>query len=213
MSRIEPVKPATKFRKPFLTKRNSLLAAVVIVVASVLSINIAIKTLSGTREYLVASAPAAAGTTMNDLSIRTISLNLGEAGEDYLAAGAKLDGLVLTQPVSVGDLLMKRDAVSEDPSEQKAHLAITTKNALPTKLEAGAKIDLWSATNDGGGQYGEPQIIAKDVQVYSTSGGSSLFGDNSSKLEILVEQSMVKPILAAVLHADAMSVVALNRIE
>jgi len=213
VNRIEPVKPATKFRKPLRTKKNSMVAAVVIVVASVLLINIAIKTLSGAHEYLVASAPAAAGTTMKELSTRTISLNLGEASQDYLAADSNLNGLVLTQAVAVGDLLMKRDVVAEDPSEQRAHLAITTKNALPTKLEAGTKIDLWSATNDGGGQYGEPQIIAKDIQVYSTTGGTSLFGETASKLEILVEQSMVKQILAAVLHADAMSVVALNRVE
>jgi hypothetical protein len=213
VSRIEPVKPATKYRKPLRTKRNSVVAAVVIVVASVLSINIAIKTLSGAHEYLVASAPAAAGTAINELSTRTISLNLGEASQDYLAPDSKLDGLVLTQALAVGDLLMKRDLAAEDPSGQRAHLAITTKNALPTKLEAGTKIDLWSAPNDGGGQYGEPQIIAKDIQVYATSGGTSLFGDAASKLEIVVEQSMVKPILAAVLHADAMSVVALNRVE
>jgi hypothetical protein len=150
---------------------------------------------------------------MKELSTRTISLNLGEASQDYLAADSNLNGLVLTQAVAVGDLLMKRDVVAEDPSEERAHLAITTKNALPTKLEAGTKIDLWSATNDGGGQYGEPQIIAKDIQVYSTTGGTSLFGETASKLEILVEQSMVKQILSAVLHADAMSVVALNRVE
>ncbi len=208
MSRIEPVKPATKFRKPFRTKRNSSIAAVVIVVISVVAINIAIKQLSGAREYLVAAGPAAEGLPLNRLTTKTISLNLGEASGDYFAAGAKLDGLELGQPLAAGDLLMKRDAVPSNPKNQMVHLAISAKNALPSQLEPGTRVDLWAAVNDGGGQFGEPQVIAQQVQVYATSGSSGLFGDGVNKIEIAVNQQLVKPILAAVLHADAISVVA-----
>ena len=210
MSRIEPVKPATKFRKPFRTKRNSSIAAVVIVVISVLAINIAIKQLSGAHDYLVAAAAATEGTPLNRLPTKTVSLNLGDAGGDYLAAGAKLDGLELSQPLAVGDLLMRRDLEATDPNQQMAHLAITTKNALPIKLESGTRVDLWAAINDGGGQFGEPEVIAQNVQVFATSGGAGLFGDGANKIEIAVHQDLVKPILAAVLHADAISVVAID---
>ena len=208
MSRIEPVKPATRYRKPLRTKKNSIITGVVIVVISVVAINFAIKKLSGTQEFLVASAPAAAGTTLKDLPTRTISLNLGEASADYLDSNAKLAGLVLSQPIASGDLVMKRDVVAANQNAQLVRLAISTKNALPTKLESGTAVDVWAAINDGGGQYGEPALIAQNVQVYERSGASALFGESSNKLEIVVEREMVKPILSAVLHADAISVVA-----
>ena len=128
MSRIEPVKPAAKFRNPMRTKRNSAVAAVVIVVVSVLAINVAIKMLNGSHEYLVAAAPARAGATLQELQTRTISLNLGEAAADYLAPGAKLDGLVLGQPLAAGDLVMKRDLIAQDASAQAVRLSLSPKN-------------------------------------------------------------------------------------
>ena len=208
MSRIEPVKPATRYRKPLRTKKNSIIVGVVIVVISVIAINFAIKKLSGTHEFLVASAPAAAGTPLKDLPTTTLSLNLGQASADYLDSNAKLTGLVLSQPISNGNLLMKRDVVASDQNAELVRLAISTKNALPTKLESGTAVDVWAAINDGGGQYGEPDLIAQNVQVFDNSGTAALFGEGSNKVELVVAREMVKPILAAVLHADAISVVA-----
>ena len=208
MSRIEPIKPAAKFRNPLRTKRNSLIAAVVIVAVSVVAINLAVKTLSGTKEYLVANAAAAAGTPLSNMATRSISLNLGAAGDDYLAPGEDLNGYVLSQPIAAGDLLLLRDIAPEDPNDEAVRITVTAKTALPSKLEAGSKVDLWAAVNDGGGQYGEPELIAQAVQVYAAGSSSGVFGDATNKLELSVAQRDVKPILAAVLHQDAMSIVA-----
>ena len=208
MSRIEPIKPAAKFRNPLRTKRNSLIAAVVIVAVSVVAINLAVKTLSGTKEYLVANAAAAAGTPLSNMATRSISLNLGAAGDDYLAPGEDLNGYVLSQPIAAGDLLLLRDIAPEDPNDEAVRITVTAKTALPSKLEAGSKVDLWAAVNDGGAQYGEPELIAQAVQVYSAGSSSGVFGDATNKLELSVAQRDVKPILTAVLHQDAMSIVA-----
>ena len=208
MSRIEPIKPAAKFRNPLRTKRNSLIAAVVIVAVSVVAINLAVKTLSGTKEYLVANAAAAAGTPLSNMATRSISLNLGAAGDDYLAPGEDLNGYVLSQPIAAGDLLLLRDIAPEDPNDEAVRITVTAKTALPSKLEAGSKVDLWAAVNDGGGQYGEPELIAQAVQVYAAGSSSGVFGDATNKLELSVAQRDVKPILTAVLHQDAMSIVA-----
>jgi len=78
------------------------------------------------------------------------------------------------------------------------------------KLVAGDQIDLWAAANDGSGQLGDPQLLAKSVQVASTGQSTALFGESANRLEIQVSRSEVKPILTAVLHGDAISVLALN---
>ena len=212
MSRIEPIKPAAKFRNPLRTRRNSAIAAVVIVVVSVVAINFAIKSLSGTREYLVPKVSVAAGTPLNELQTITVSLNLGEAAHDYLEPGEAGADLTLTEPLAAGNLILKRNLAAANPNDQMVRLAILAKSALPSKLSSGSKVDLWSAANDGGGLYGEPVLIAQGVQVLNAGEAASLFAANSNKLELAVEQRDVKPILAAVMHGDAITVVAHDRV-
>ncbi|MEO0024961.1 MAG: hypothetical protein RL196_1402 [Actinomycetota bacterium] len=208
MSKIEPIKPAAKFRNPIRTRRNSLIVAVVIIAFSVVAINVAIKTLSGAKEYLVAAGPVAAGIDMSEVEMTSVSLNLGSAGSDYLSPETPLDGLVLAQPLAAGDLVLKRDVVEADSSEQRMRLTVTAKTALPSKLDSGQLIDLWAAANDGSGIFGEPALIAQNVQVYSSVATNSLFGEAANKVELLATAIEIKPILAAILHGDSMSVVA-----
>lgn|GEM_PF-1303113 len=214
MSRIEQVKPAAKFRNPLRTKRNSVIVAVALVVVSVVAINIAIKSLSGAHEYLVAKVAVAAGTPLNKLATKTISLNLGEAAGDYLgpgealANGGGLSGLTISRGLAAGNLILKRDLVALNPNDELVHLAVPSKTALPSKLEAGSKVDLWAAVNDGSGQFGQPELIAQGVQVFSTGSSAGLFGESANRLELSVFQRDVKPILASVLRGDALSVVA-----
>ncbi len=208
MSKIEPVKPAAKFRNPIRTRRNSLILAVVIIAASVLAINVTIKTFSGAKEYLIATGPVAAGVALTELETSSISLSLGSAGGDYLTPDTNLDGLVLSQPLSAGDLVLKRDVVEAESSEQKMRLTVTSKTALPSNLEAGHLVDLWAATNDGSGIFGEPSLIAQNVQVFASVSKTSLFGEAANKVELLATAIEIKPILSAVLHGDSMSIVA-----
>ena len=213
MKRIEPIKPETKFRKPIRTKRNSLIVAVIIIVTGVATINFSIKWLSGTTEYLVASEPVAAGTQLSDVPTALVSLNLGEAGDHYLSGKNSLDGLTLNHALEPGDLILKNDLAQTDPSNERLRVVVTAKNALPSGLVAGQFVDIWAAVNDGGGQFGRPNLIAKAVQVFAVPAGSALFADASGRLEISVFDSDIAPILSAVLNADAISVVAHARSE
>ena len=213
MNRIEPVKPVAKFRKPWRTKRNSTIAGVLIVALSVVTINVAIKTLSGGRDYLVATEAVAAGTPLREVATTTISLSLGEASGEYLQPGFAQADLVLSQPLQAGQLILKRDLEQSNPADDLVRLAISAKTVLPNQLEAGDKIDIWAAAGDGSGQFGQPELIARSVEVASKASNASLFGESANRLEIQVPSRELQPILAAVLHNDAMSVVARSGVK
>ena len=213
MKRIDPIKPETKFRKPIRTKRNSLIIAVIIIVAGVATINISIKWMSGTTEYLVASAAVAAGTPLSEVPTSVVSLNLGEGAEHYLRSKNSREGLTLSHALEAGDLILKNDLDQTDPSNERLRVVVTAKNALPSGLVAGQLVDVWAAVNDGGGQFGQPSPIAEAVQVSAVPTGSALFADASGRLELSVFKTDIAPILSAVLHSDAISVVAHARSE
>jgi len=127
VTRIEPVKPAAKYSKSWRTKKNSAIAGIAIVVVSVVGINFAIKTLSGSHEFVVADAAAPAGTPLSELPTRTISLNLGAAEANYVQPGFASDDLVLSQPVAPGELIVKRNLEQLDPSHAMVRMAISAK--------------------------------------------------------------------------------------
>ena len=213
MKRIEPIKPETKFRKPIRTKRNSVLVAVLIIVFGIATINFSVKYLSGTTEYLVAAEAVAAGTSLDEVPTSQVSLNLGEGGDHYLSDKNSLGNLTLSQALEPGDLISKNDLEQTDPASARLRVVVTAKNALPSGLVAGQLVDVWSAVNDGGGQFGQPMPIAEGVQVFAVPAGSALFADSSGRVELSVFKPEVAPILAAVLHSDAISVVAHARSE
>jgi hypothetical protein len=180
---------------------------VFIIVVGVAAINFSIKWLSGTTEYLVASAAVAAGTPLSEVSTSLVSLNLGEGAEHYLSDKNSVDGLILSHALEPGDLILKNDLEQTGPANARLRVVVTSKNALPSGLFAGQLVDIWAAVNDGGGQFGQPVPIAEAVQVAGVPTGSALFGDASGRLELSVFKADIAPILAAVLHSDAISVV------
>ena len=117
------------------------------------------------------------------------------------------EGLVVTRTVAAGELV-PASAVGSVAGLDSTTVVIPARGRLAGSVDAGSVVDVWAATEQEGGGFGAPVVIAPDATVVRVLKPDGIVVDESSaSVEVLVPAETVARLLEAIANDDALSLV------
>lgn len=146
-----------------------------------------------------------ADTRLADGDLRATAVNLSGSTGRYLSAAQDLDGLVLTRPVSHGELVPVAAVARAGDGEQR-RLAIEVDRFGVAGLKKGQVVDVFVVRETPSGERpAPPELVLSGVTVAEdVRSGASAFGGGSATagVALLVDRADVPDLIDAVAHGD-----------
>lgn len=146
-----------------------------------------------------------ADTPLDGAGLRVTAVNLSGSTSRYLSADQDLAGLVLTRPVSRGELLPVA-AVAPEGGTEKRRLVIEVDRFGVAGLQKGRVVDVYVVRETPSGEEpAPPELVLAGVTVAEdVKSGSGAFGGGgaSAGVALLVDQPDVPGLIDAVAHGD-----------
>jgi hypothetical protein len=146
-----------------------------------------------------------ADTPLDGAGLRATAVNLSGSTSRYLSADQDLAGLVLTRPVSRGELVPVA-AVAAGGGTEKRRLVIEVDRFGVAGLQKGRVVDVYVVRETPSGEEpAPPELVLAGVTVAEdVKSGSGAFGGSgaSAGVALLVDQPDVPDLIDAVAHGD-----------
>jgi hypothetical protein len=176
--------------KKILHKRISTWSLLSIVAAAGLIVAAALAFNKPTPEYLVARSDLHPGQKISITQLSARPINLGDAGAAYLTVSDFNEGYVVTDFVSRGELLPRRQ-LSLTQSPGRTTVVLTPSLEVSPSIEPGSWVQIWRTIESSEGFLSE-RLVDRS-QVVSLRQGDSLVSSSESQIEVAVseEQSAI----------------------
>ena len=144
-------------------------------------------------------------TPLSSDDLAPASVNLDDSTGRYLSASEDLDGMVLTRPVSRGELLPV-SAVGRAGATTERRIVIEVDRTGVTGITKGRVVDVYAVRDDNAGETSAPpELVLSGVTVgEDVKSGSGTFGGGGTTVGVtlLVDQSDVPDVIDAVAHGS-----------
>lgn len=188
------------------TNRRSLFFGILLIVASGAGVWALIAINNHTDEYLVANAPLASGSKVSSTNFSVAQMNLSGSSAVYLKPGDLIDGTYLLNTVDAGQLVPK-NSVATNIIDAREPVLITSLMALPKKLKVGDFVDIWVSDAIENNKFAPPAILVLNAEISDIIEDTGVLSNQQPKLQVLVPNAAVSPILDAIASKDALSAV------
>jgi hypothetical protein len=205
-------RPASRPRRRTIDVR--LLVGVGLVVASVAGVLGIVTTMDKRVGVYVAGSTFAPGDRIDagDLLEREVALD--DAGGLYLGVGAIPDGGLIVDSVVRRGELVPLSSIGTTQGRQATAIVLTLTTPASAAVVAGARVDVWSAPADSGGEpsasggFGPPAVLTPDAVVVRVVEESGIVtASDGEAIEVLVPRTKVARLLQAIANGDAIAVV------
>ncbi|WP_213814296.1 SAF domain-containing protein [Glaciihabitans sp. dw_435] len=179
-----------------------------LVVLSVAGVITLVGTADSSVEVMAAREDLAPGQRVSAADLQVTRARVSDADSLYLSRSeVPAAGLVVTRPVSRGELLPQSAVGSADGLELTS-VVVSTTSQLPESVGSGSRIDVWSAAQEQTGTFAAPTVIVSSATVVRLVQQDGLVVDSAGpSVELLVPRSAVARVLEAVANGAAISVV------
>lgn len=178
-----------------------------LVVASVLGVVGIVSSTDRTVPVYAAAAALSPGDRVQAADLVVRNVRLGASGDKYLTrADLPRDGVVITRPVSVGELVPAA-AVGKASGLRIASVVVTVRGQLPQSVKPGTLVDLWSAREVERGVFGPPTVLVDSATVVRLIKPSGLVAGDTHGVEVLVARGKTAAVLESVANQDSISLV------
>jgi hypothetical protein len=158
-----------------------------------------------TQSYLVTKQDMGAGSALLPSNLETAELSLFDIGDNYLKVGELPPGSYLARSVSAGEAI-PRSVVTTQSLDDWSNLVITPSVELSGGIGPGSKVFVWASPALDYQSYGEPAILAIDVEVVEVRVSTGAFSQNQKSVEIRVPVDSLQSLLWAIANGDAMAI-------
>lgn len=189
-------------RQPF-----RLLASGLLIATSVVGAWFVIDSAKVTETYLITKLDLASGSMLAAADLSTSNLSLFEIGERYLKNDELPTGAYLTRAIAAGEAI-PRSAVTTQFLDDWSNLVITPSIELSGSIGPGSTVLVWASPFLDYQSYGEPEIVAIDVEVVEVLEPQSNFAQAQKSVELRVPLGSLQSLLRAVSNKDAIALTA-----
>ena len=136
------------------------------------------------------------------------SVRIADAEKRYLlATDIPREGVVLTRSVAAGELVPAAAAGSAS-GLQLTSIVLSLTSRLPESVDAGSRLDVWSARQGEAGRFEAPTVIVPSAIVVRLVTDAGLMVNNvGSSVEVLIPRSSIARVLEGVANGSAISAV------
>lgn len=188
-----------KISRPNVSSRSplSIAASAVVVVASVVGAWVIIESNRTTEVFLVTQQDLASGTLLSAASLDQVELSLFGLAGAYLQPESLLDGAYLQRPIGSGEAI-PLSAITTQAQNNWSNLVITPQVPISTQVEIGSRVSVWASPLLEFQSYGEPALLAVDVEVVALIEPEGGFAGQQKSLELRVPTDSIQYLLGAI---------------
>ena len=186
------------------------LASSLLVVGSIVGAWVLIEQSKTTEVFLVTKQNLASGTSLTASDLDQIPLSMFEISGSYLQPDALVDGLVLTRPLAAGEVVPV-SALTTAELTNWSNVVLTPALELSSQIEVGTKVSIWSSPHLDFQTFGEPDLLATDIEVVKIIEPQGNFADNSKSVELRVPKNSLQYLIGAITNNDALALTSHSR--
>ena len=187
-----------------------LLASSLLVVGSMVGAWVLIEQSKTTEVFLVTKQNLASGTTLTAADLDQIPLSMFEISGSYLQPDALVEGLVLTRPLAAGEVVPV-SALTTAELTNWSNVVLTPALELSSQIEVGTKVSIWSSPHLDFQTFGEPDLLATDIEVVKIIEPQGNFADTSKSVELRVPKNSLQYLIGAITNNDALALTSHSR--
>jgi hypothetical protein len=163
-----------------------------------------------TEVFLVTKQNLASGTSLKASDLDQIPLSMFEISGSYLQPDALVDGLVLTRPLAAGEAV-PISALTTAELTNWSNVVLTPTLELSSQIEVGTKVSIWSSPHLDFQTFGEPDLLATDIEVVKIIEPQGNFADTSKSVELRVPKNSLHYLIGAITNNDALALTSHSR--
>ena len=187
-----------------------LLASSLLVVGSMVGAWVLIEQSKTTEVFLVTKQNLASGTSLTAADLDQIPLSMFEISGSYLQPDALVEGLVLTRPLAAGEAVPV-SALTTAELTNWSNVVLTPALELSSQIEVGTKVSIWSSPHLDFQTFGEPDLLATDIEVVKIIEPQGNFADTSKSVELRVPKNSLQYLIGAITNNDALALTSHSR--
>ncbi len=188
-----------KIQRPKLGARSPLSIAVsaVVVACSVVGAWLLIESNRTTEVFLVTQQDLASGAPLSAANLEEVELSLFGLAGAYLKPASLLDGAYLERPIGSGEAI-PLSAVTTQDQNNWSNLVLTPQVPVSSQVGIGSRVSIWASPLLEFQSYGEPVLLAVDVEVVAILEPEGGFAGQQKPLELRVPTDSIQYLLGAI---------------
>lgn len=205
MAMMNNMRAGSSKRRPLVLAASSLL-----VLGSMVGAWVLIEQSKTTEVFLVTKQNLASGTSLTASDLDQIPLSMFEISGSYLQPPALVEGLVLTRPLAAGEAV-PISALTTAELTNWSNVVLTPALELSSQIEVGTKVSIWSSPHLDFQTFGEPDLLATDIEVVKIIEPQGNFADTSKSVELRVPKNSLQYLIGAITNNDALALTSHSR--
>lgn len=175
----------------------SIAFSAVVVVSSVVGAWLFIESNRTTEVFLVTQQNLASGTPLEIANLDRVELSLFGLAGAYLQPDSLLEGAYLQRPIGSGEAI-PLSAVTNQDQNNWSNLVLTPQVPVSTQLGIGSRVSIWASPLLEFQSYGEPVLLAVDVEVVAILEPEGGFASQEKSFELRVPADSIQYLLGAI---------------
>jgi hypothetical protein len=175
----------------------SIAVSVVVVVGSVLGAWFFIESNKTTEVFLVTNKDLSSGEPLNIANLDRVELSLFGLAGAYLQPESLQEGSYLQRPIGSGEVIPLSAITNQDQSSW-SNLVLTPQIPVSSQVRVGSNVSIWAAPLLEFQSYGEPVLLAVDVEVVAIVEPQGGFSSQQKSLELRVPTASIQYLLGAI---------------
>ena len=205
MAMMNSIRAGSSKRRPLVLAASSLL-----VLGSMVGAWVLIEQSKTTEVFLVTKQNLASGTSLTASDLDQIPLSMFDLSGSYLKPDALVDGLVLTRPLAAGEAVPV-SALTTAELTNWSNVVLTPALELSSQIEVGTKVSIWSSPHLDFQTFGEPDLLATDIEVVKIIEPQGNFADTAKSVELRVPKTSLQYLIGAITNNDALALTSHSR--
>lgn len=185
----------------------SIAVSAVVVLSSVLGAWFFIESNKTTEVFLVTKQNLASGSPLNIANLDRVELSLFGLAGAYLQPETLLEGAYLQRPIGSGEVIPVSAITTQDQNNW-SNLVITPEVPISSQVSVGTKVAIWASPLIEFQSYGEPVLLAVDVEVVSIIEPEGGFANQAKALELRVPSESIQYLLGAISSKASIAITA-----
>jgi hypothetical protein len=200
----------TNLRTAGQKSRLSIAVSALAVLGSVLGVWFVIETNRTTEIFLVTKQDLPTGAALSIANLEQVELSLFGLTGAYLQPASLPDGAYLQRPIGSGEAI-PISAITNQEADNWSNIVVTPEVPISSQVAIGSKAAIWASPLIEFQSFGEPALLAVDVEVVAIIEPEGGFAGQARAVELRVPNESVSYLLAAIANKASIALTTTGR--
>jgi len=190
--------------------RLSIAMSALAVLGSVLGVWFVIDSNRTTEMFLVTKQDMPTRAALSLANLEQIELSLFGLAGSYLQPASLPDGAYLQRPMGIGEAI-PISAITNQEADNWSNIIVTPEVPISSQVSIGSKVAIWASPLIEFQTFGEPALLAVDVEVAAIIEPEGGFAGQARAVELRVPKDSISYLLAAIANKSSIALTATGR--